>query len=1009
MQGSGNQAQTGRRKKAAVKDTDAPSGRVPLLVASSDLFAAKGQTATYGGNEPFLLDQPAAVWIVQSGSVEVFASLTMAGADTTISQARHHVMSVEAGQALFGYTPLPNLVLLAVCAPDTSLTKLALADFREMANHPATAPVITGLLANWLMGLSEDTTKDLAPVQTAVLAEGEGVYSLEPRQKILSRKGGLWLVLESFASTTTLFLGEEPLLPVDGNQPLYFPLYNRAWLETESAITLTTHYLDNIIGEDAAWEGVAQFTEVFLRLKATTIALADFDEINRLRQKVQHDQAVEQKALGTLASVLEHRSPAQSESDPIPSGKNLLLTACRLVGQAQGVEIVAPPEYIGDKTEAGSPRRRDPLQEIVRSSRLNVRPVQLEPKWWQRDNGPLLGFSKTPVALLPVSSRAYELVNPADGSRRRVTSEVAASLRPQAYVFYRPLPHKALRVWDLLKFGFQNCRRDLLNLLLLSIGIGLLGLVVPMLTGLVVDAIIPTAERSLLWQVWWGLITVALTVAAFSVVRGIAVLRLETRLENSVQTALLGRLLGLEASFFRQYTAGDLATRVTGISMIRRLLSTSLTTTVLGSVTSLFSFFLLFSFDLGLALLALGLTLIALGVTLVTTLSQLPYQRRQLQVQGEIAGLVLQLITGLPKLRITGAERRAFGVWAYDFSRQRKLMFKARLISIGLLTFNAAWPLITALVIFMGVDLLRGRSLSTGSFLAFNAAFGQFLGAMLSMTAALTTVLQAVPMYERLKPILQTLPEISSDKAHPGALSGEIEVNNVSFRYSPEGPAVLDNISLQVKPGQFVAIVGPSGAGKSSLVRLLLGFEHPASGSIYYDGQDLERVDVTEVRRQIGVVTQNARLISGNIFHHIVGSLPYTLDEAWEAARLAGIEDDIRAMPMGMFTFIAEGGTTLSGGQRQRLLIAKAIVAKPRILIFDEATSALDNTTQALVSRSLESLQATRVVIAHRLSTIVNADVIYVLKDGKLTQSGTYNELIAQPGPFQELAQRQLA
>jgi ATP-binding cassette subfamily C protein len=299
--------------------------------------------------------------------------------------------------------------------------------------------------------------------------------------------------------------------------------------------------------------------------------------------------------------------------------------------------------------------------------------------------------------------------------------------------------------------------------------------------------------------------------------------------------------------------------------------------------------------------------------------------------------------------------------------------------------------------------------LDTGHFLSFNAAFAQFFAATLGLTGALTASLNAIPLYERAKPILQSVPEVSPAMAPPGELSGAIEINQVSFRYAPDGPLVLDDVSIRIRPGEFVAFVGPSGSGKSTLFRMLLGFEKPQSGAIYYDQKDLAGLDVGAVRRQLGVVLQNGQLMPGDLFTNIVGAAPLTLDDAWEAARMAGLDADIQAMPMGMHTFIGEGASTLSGGQKQRLMIARALVKKPRVLLFDEATSALDNRTQAIVAQSMQRLNATRIVIAHRLSTVVHADRIFVIDAGKVVEQGRYAELMALNGHFAALAKRQIA
>jgi ATP-binding cassette subfamily C protein len=362
---------------------------------------------------------------------------------------------------------------------------------------------------------------------------------------------------------------------------------------------------------------------------------------------------------------------------------------------------------------------------------------------------------------------------------------------------------------------------------------------------------------------------------------------------------------------------------------------------------------------------------------------------------------------------VSGAESRAFANWAKDFALQERLSFKSSTVQNLAETIFSALPLLMSIIIFLAIANLmlkqQGVVMSTGEFIAFNSAFGSFLYTSLQLSSTIFTVLNLIPIYERAKPILQTPPEADHSSVDPGELSGAIEVANVSFFYTQDGPAILDNISITIAPGEFIAIVGPSGSGKSTLIRQLLGFEKPASGAIYYDGKNLADLDLRTVRRQFGVVLQNGQLLSGDIFTNIVGSSSLTHEDAWEAVKLCGLEEDIKAMPMGLFTMISEGSSTLSGGQRQRILIARAIVHRPRILLFDEATSALDNRTQSVISKSLEQLKATRIVIAHRLSTIINADRILVIHEGKIVQQGKYEELLKAEGPFKKLAWRQIA
>jgi ATP-binding cassette subfamily C protein len=483
-------------------------------------------------------------------------------------------------------------------------------------------------------------------------------------------------------------------------------------------------------------------------------------------------------------------------------------------------------------------------------------------------------------------------------------------------------------------------------------------------------------------------------------------------MDAAVQAAVWDRLLSLPVPFFREYSSGDLAMRSLGIVQIRRTLTGSTFTSILSGIFSTFSLALLFYYSWRLALLACGLVAIAFLVSVAVGSFQVRYQRQIFKLRGRISGLILQLVIGIAKLRMAGAENRAFGSWTREFSQQKERALQSRRLSNALTVFISVFPIVGLMSIFYYNAYIMAqpgaKPLTTGEFLAFLAAFTQFMTAALMMSSSVISVLNIVPLYERAQPIFHTLPEVSAAKSSPGNLKGDIEISHVTFRYKSNTPPVLRDASMRIEPGRFVAFVGPSGSGKSTVFRLLLGFETPESGAIYYDGQDLAGLDVQEVRRQMGVVLQNGRLVNADIFTNIVGSAPLTMEDAWEAAELAGMEPDIRSMPMGMHTVIGEGGGSLSGGQRQRLMIARAIVGKPRVILFDEATSALDNQTQAIVSRSLERLQATRIVIAHRLSTVINADCIFVMDKGVLVQHGTFQELMDKGGMFRELAKRQL-
>jgi NHLM bacteriocin system ABC transporter ATP-binding protein len=685
-----------------------------------------------------------------------------------------------------------------------------------------------------------------------------------------------------------------------------------------------------------------------------------------------------------------------------------LLTACRLVGRELDIVIEEPT------TTAGASAQSDPLEAIAIASRIRTRQVMLRDEWWREDNGPLVAYlaaDRRPVALRYAAGRGYAMYDPLDSMEKRVTREVAESLAPFAITFYRSFPEAALSIGDVLKFGSQGCRRELRAVIGMTLVASLLGMVPPIATGVVFNTFIPGAQQSQLLQMTLILVVCAFSAAMFEITRSVALLRIEGRMGNAVQCAVWDRLLGLPMSFFRPYTAGELAVRAMGIDGIRQVVSGSTVAAVVAGITSLGNFALLFHYSARLAAWATLLIAIALGVTGIGAYLQLTHQREVAALQSKTSGVVLQLLSSIAKLRVASAEAHAFASWARKFSEQRRLQFRVRSVGNWVAAFNAGFPTAAYMLVFWAalVPLTETHTMRTGDFLAFVSAFAISLAGTVAASNALLAMLLAIPLYEQARPILVTRPEVDGAKEAPGELAGDIDIQHATFRYEADGPLVLRDLTVHVKPGEFVAFVGPSGSGKSTILRLLLGFESLEAGSIYYDGRELGGLDVRAVRRQIGVVLQSGRLMTGDIYTNIVGSAPLPMEAAWEAARMAGFADDIRQMPMGMHTVISEGGSTLSGGQRQRLMIARAIVKRPRILLFDEATSALDNRTQGIVSASLERLHATRIVIAHRLSTIMHADRICVVQRGELVESGSYTDLIHRDGLFAELAARQLA
>lgn len=696
-----------------------------------------------------------------------------------------------------------------------------------------------------------------------------------------------------------------------------------------------------------------------------------------------------------------------SAEQPIPArSPHGLLEACQSLARALGVKIKQGPQL-----PASAPLERQ-LDHILEPSEVRHRQIRLEGDWYKRDCGPVLGFLKAeqrPVALIPHGARKYKLVDPVRRTSRLIDHKVAATLQVTGYVFYRPLPGGPVSLGGILGFAMRGRYGELVLIGFLGFLAALLSLVVPLATELIINQIIPGAERSQLLQLGLGLLMVAITVTMFHAVSAFAMLRILGHGSHDIQTALWNRVLQLGSRFFSTYTAGDLANRLDGIESIRNALSTAVVGYLLGAIFSIVNLGLIFYYNWKLAILAIILAAISALVELTTALLELKYRRKSLNLAGRIQGRVFQLISGITKWRASAAEDRALGQWADLFIEKKKFDKISGYFRAAAATFRAAYPILTTLANFAIYFFFFHGDLNTGQFLGYNAAFGQLLTAILGATSATLGVVNCIPYFERMKPILCEPVERGTFGADPGRLGGRVEFKEIRYRYDPGLPLVLDSVSFRVEPGEFVAVVGPSGCGKSTLARLLLGFEQPVSGAVLYDGRDLANLDLKLVRRQLGVVLQHDRVQSGDILHNIIGVGQYTEADAWEAAEMAGIQEDIARLPMGMHTFIPEGGRGFSGGQLQRIVIARAFVKKPAILVMDEATSALDNASQRVVSDHLKALKVTRIVIAQRLSSIQEADKIVVLHKTKVVETGTFDELMSGETFFKKLAARQMA
>jgi NHLM bacteriocin system ABC transporter ATP-binding protein len=980
------------------------SATAPLL----QLFSSQGRVRVLQVNELFPIDRVDSVFLLETGQLEIFY---VSGSSHSVAERRSHFLSLSAGALFFGFDPAllnEQRTFQAVGSEGTQIRQLPRALLQEHARDRGETNQTARLVDEWLSGLSTRATRDIRPwPKTDESLSGGRQMRLDSGKVARSRKGVTWVRAKS---GEVLYLGQTEI--DTANQPrTCIPISTDAWIEAVEDTQLQCFSSAAIFLQPEFWTGVDLFHRLVVDSESTNQRLLLVDELNRLRAREEFALQAGRGAVAEIASVLAPDRDGQTRLAESESLADPILSACRLVAQARGISVVPPPNLN---------RAKNKTAVIAKASRFRYRMVALRGSWWENDNGPLLAsraLSQEPVALLPKSPQEYELVDPRDLKRTPVDAAVAATLHPFALAFYTPLTNEAVSAWGLIKFGLRDSHRDLWTIVLMGVLVGLLGLITPYFSSQIFDRIIPAAERDTLWQITLGLIAAAAGTFAFDLVRAFAVLRLTSKVDYTAQAAVWDRLLALPSAFFRNYTAGDLTDRAMGVDQIRQSISQTGTQAVVSVISSFVMTVFLFQFSWQLALVAILLLGTGLVFPFCINLYQLKFQRPLFYVRGRISGLVLQLINGIAKLRVTGSEDRAFREWANRFAEQKRLAFAAGRCANVVRVFNAIFPVLGAATLFAAYEIFRELALinnqtfniSTGAFVGLITLFNNILGSLMQLSTASIDLLTIVPLFERLKPILEAKPELDEVKTYPGELYGAIELQHVSFRYAEHGPPILKNVSIEVRPGEFIALVGRSGSGKSTLLRLLLGFDRPETGAIYYDGQDLSTLDVREVRQQIGVVLQSSRLMPTDIFHNIIGSHNLILQDAWEAARMAGLEDDIKSMPMGMHTVVSGGGSTFSGGQRQRLMIARALVNRPRIIFFDEATSALDNEAQRIVTESLDTLQATRLVIAHRLSTIINADRIYVLEQGSVLQSGTYAELMNQPGPFVDLATRQLA
>ena len=674
----------------------------------------------------------------------------------------------------------------------------------------------------------------------------------------------------------------------------------------------------------------------------------------------------------------------------------------------QLLEALGITDYELDEYDLLSPEEQ--LTGVLRPRGIMMRDIHLTGEWWRECVGPLLGYAKDGrlVALIPTKTGLGYQYRMQDGTIRKVgRREMAEDLKPKAITFTKALPLKPLKLKDLISFtwGVVSGPNALL-LVACALVVILLGMFTPMANKLIFDTVIPTGDAIDLLPITGLLIGATIGTLLLTFTRNLYIIRVQHIVEMHVQNAIMARTFLLSPTFFSKNSSGELTAKLNNVSALCSLVNESIVGPLLSAVLSVIYLVQVNIYGDKLLWPALVIIIAQAVVLMLNYFRTVDILQKHIGKSASLSGLEYNLFAGIQKLKLTGSENRAFARWLDFYGDASRYIynpnFKGRL-----------YPALTAFLGLGGSMFIFWSTLSNGvstsDYIAFSSAFGMITASMAQLNLAIPNLARIKPLMESVKPILEAVPEMEEKAPQVASLFGGIEVSGVSFRYQEDGPLILDDLSLKIKPGEYVGIVGKSGCGKSTLMRIMLGFEIPLSGGVYYDNFDLSKVDKASLRRKIGCCLQSGSLFTGDLFHNITITAPWaTHDDAWDALRMACLEDDVRRMPMGLHTVVSEGGGGFSGGQKQRILIARALISKPNIIFFDEATSALDNISQKAVSDNLDSLKCTRVVIAHRLSTIRHCDRIIVLDKGHIAEEGTFDELMERKGIFYEMAQRQL-
>ena len=974
----------------------------PEYTSIAELAARCGAPVPCAGNMPVKLDDPDSVWLIDRGAVNLFLLEFKDGVERTAPQ---HLLRRQAGWLLPGVAPderdsdeHTTLSLIAKGLPGTLLRRLPASMLSEV--HPAE---LAEQIDTWLTAVT-DTISRLAshtPRPTA-LAEPGLTLTLAPGTLSVTR-GVVWV--SEPPRGESLFMGileQGEFAGTRAPHDALIPLTRTSWLTLFDEATISGRSTETLARQGKLLPALASFHAVALALERLNRQLVMVDDANLERARTASRRTSEKAARQRLYNIYD--LPIDRDNSVEDTS---LADALQIIGRREGIEFKIPARSEPYASSIG-------LIDILDASGVRTRRVRLkdEGSWWRGDSNALLAFRAEdgqPVALLPGTFGRYREVDPVSKRSVRVTAARASALGDEAWMFYRPLPSGNVRPADLLRIALHGSAPDLVRLVIAGLPGGLIKLLPALALGFVADHAAAGGSAGALFVVAVALAGLGLLGALLHMFQSTTMMRLEGRSASRVEAAVWDRLMRLPPSILNRHPAGDLAMSGMTFQSLRDGLQGIVADSLLSIVFLLPVFGVIFFYDATLGVIALAFSLSALLFTAVLGLRQISPHGRMIGAARRVAGRLFQIVGGITKLRVENAEGSAYAIWARDYREQKRAELELDALEGHSRAFAAALPFLAAGVLLFAAIAVGERAVPVGDFLVVYIVFITFQSAIARLGESFGTIAAMLPAFDQMRPLLAAVPESEVDGEPVEYLGGDILFDRISFRYDPDGPLVLDDVTIRARAGEFVAIAGESGAGKSTLFRLALGIDRPTAGAVYYDGRDLRHLNLKQVRRKIGAVPQSVGLHPQDLWDNLVGHHDdVASEEVWTAVRIAELEGEIKSMPMGMMTMVGTSGAVMSGGESQRITIARSVIGSPRIMLFDEATNWLDNDSQAKVMRNLTALTSTRVVIAHRLSTLEKADRIYVLQAGRVVQSGTFSELVEAEGEFKELVRRQI-